>query len=82
MQSSPSLKHTLPLSRVATLGARLFLPPPRSRSIGWLIRAGADFPTAVEEQLEKWQVNLRLQKVPGRRSTRGLLKYLDKTFGG
>jgi hypothetical protein len=28
----------------SAIGARLFSPPPRSKSVGWIIDAGTDFP--------------------------------------
>jgi hypothetical protein len=71
----------LKLSSVETLAARLFLPPLQSRSAGWLIRAGDDFPISVEQCLRSWQVALHVEKVTGQWSTRGLLKYLDESFG-
>lgn len=53
-----------------------------SKSVGMLIRAGDDFPSAVREAFESWDVDLHVQEVAGAKSTRGLLEYLDKGFGG
>ncbi|KAL2849989.1 Ribokinase-like protein [Aspergillus pseudodeflectus] len=65
----------------ATLGARLFLPAPASRSVGWLLRVGRDFPESTIESLERWDVRLFIDKESERPSTRGLLEYKDTTFG-
>ncbi|KAJ5470758.1 hypothetical protein N7530_008115 [Penicillium desertorum] len=65
----------------ATLGARLFLPSPLSRSLAWPIHVGNDFPDAIAEHLQTWDTNLALDKEPERPSTRGLLEYQDTTFG-
>ncbi|KAJ0423931.1 Ribokinase-like protein [Aspergillus carlsbadensis] len=65
----------------ATLGARLFLPRPASRSVGWMLHVGYDFPECTRESLEKWDVRLVIDKENEMTSTRGLLKYMDTTFG-
>ncbi|KAE8151527.1 Ribokinase-like protein [Aspergillus avenaceus] len=65
----------------ATLGARLFLPPPLSRSLGWMIQAGSDFPKAIEDRLTDWETTLFIEQQGGRLSTRGLLEYKDTTLG-
>ncbi|KAK1071363.1 hypothetical protein LTR74_003493 [Friedmanniomyces endolithicus] len=42
----------------SALGARLFSPPPtQSKTIGWIIDAGTDFPAAVHSQIESWQTS-------------------------
>ncbi|CAG8907205.1 unnamed protein product [Penicillium egyptiacum] len=65
----------------ATLGARLFLPSPLSRSLAWSIHVGNDFPDAIAEHLQSWDVNLAIDKESDGPSTRGLLEYQDTTFG-
>ncbi|KAK3677291.1 Ribosome biogenesis protein [Recurvomyces mirabilis] len=42
---------------------------------------GDDFPEAVLKQFQSWALNLLIRKVPGAKSTRGLLEYKDKAFG-
>lgn len=66
---------------LATLGARLFLPPPSSPTLGWLIKVGNDFPGSVKEQLASWGATLLVKEEVARPSTRGLLEYKDTTFG-
>ncbi|CAG8084966.1 unnamed protein product [Penicillium nalgiovense] len=65
----------------ATLGARLFLPSPLSRSLAWPIHVGNDFPDTIAEHLQTWDMNLVIDKESERPSTRGLLEYQDTTFG-
>ncbi|OOQ82512.1 pfkB family kinase [Penicillium brasilianum] len=65
----------------ATLGARLFLPPPSSPTVGWVINVGSDFPDPVKEQLESWKTTLCIRERVDVPSTRGLLEYKDTTFG-
>ncbi|KAJ5490798.1 hypothetical protein N7539_002365 [Penicillium diatomitis] len=65
----------------ATLGARLFLPPPSNSSLGWMINVGSDFPKAVKHELERWDATLVIREDLERPSTRGLLEYKDSTFG-
>ncbi|CBF85826.1 pfkB family carbohydrate kinase superfamily [Aspergillus nidulans FGSC A4] len=38
----------------ASLGARLFLPTPLSRSLGWMMNIGNDFPELRQRYLESW----------------------------
>lgn len=63
------------------MGARLFLPPPGSRSLGWMVRAGQDFPESAEKNLNEWDTTLLWEKSPSQSSTRGFLRYEDSTFG-
>jgi len=65
----------------ATLGARLFLAPPLSRNIAWPIHVGNDFPDAIADLLQSWEITLALKREMNQLSTRGLLQYKDTTFG-
>ena len=67
--------------KAATLGARLFLPQPRSFSLGWMIHIGNDFPMNIRAQLRSWNATLVEAMDPEKPSTRGLLEYKDTTFG-
>ncbi|KAH0543626.1 hypothetical protein FGG08_002064 [Glutinoglossum americanum] len=69
------------LGNAGALGARLFLAPPKSRLVGWMVRSGMDFPRAIEEDLLSWETTLLLCKDPEKLSTKGELKYSDNTFG-
>ncbi|KAG2027051.1 hypothetical protein GB937_000787 [Aspergillus fischeri] len=65
----------------ATLGARLFLRPPLSRTLGWMIHTGNDFPKLMEDRLRSWDATLIVERESDKPSTRGLLGYEDTTFG-
>lgn len=59
----------------SALGARLLSPPPRSRSVGWIIDKGSDFPPALETLIASWQTSALLRPDPGRLTTRGWNGY-------
>ncbi|KAJ5626498.1 hypothetical protein N7528_003925 [Penicillium herquei] len=65
----------------ATLGARLFLPPPLSQTLAWPLHIGNDFPDSIKDELQSWNTTLLMKESPGELSTRGLLEYKDTTFG-
>ncbi|KAJ6110864.1 hypothetical protein N7486_003099 [Penicillium sp. IBT 16267x] len=66
---------------VATLGARLFLASPFSRTLAWPIHIGNDFPGPIADLLQSWGITLVIKKEMNQPSTRGLLEYKDTTFG-
>ncbi|UJO13671.1 uncharacterized protein CLAFUR5_03335 [Fulvia fulva] len=39
----------------SAIGARLFSPPPKSRSVGWIVDAGTDFPPSLLTAIRSWQ---------------------------
>jgi sugar/nucleoside kinase (ribokinase family) len=45
----------------SAIGARLFSPPPQSRSVGWIIDAGTDFPTELKEHISSWETGVLIQ---------------------
>ncbi|KAF8249936.1 Ribokinase-like protein [Wilcoxina mikolae CBS 423.85] len=57
------------------LGARLFSPPPLSKTVGWIVDAGYDFPADCLAQLEALQTHLVLRQTPERLTTRGWNSY-------
>lgn len=59
----------------SALGARLLSPPPRSRSVGWIVDKGSDFPPALEELIASWQTSVLLRPTPERLTTRGWNGY-------
>ncbi|KAH2130692.1 hypothetical protein KXW66_007538 [Aspergillus fumigatus] len=63
----------------ATLGARLFLRPPLSRTLGWMIHTGHDFPELMTDRLRSWDSTLIVKREADKPSTRGLLEYEDTT---
>ena len=66
---------------VATLGARM-CSAGLSRSIGFMVHAGGDFPPSIEATLSDWRIRLVVKKDAATGSTRGLLQYQDSSFDG
>jgi hypothetical protein len=63
---------------LGTIGARIFRPFPNSKSVGWMIRAGHDFPPSVKTLLESWKCTLFVTEEMDKLSTRGRLTYKDE----
>lgn len=63
----------------ATLGLRLFTP--NASKVGFLVLAGDDFPQSVRQEVYSWETTLVLNIAYNVQSSRGLLEYLDSTFG-
>lgn len=60
----------------AALGARLFSPAPRlSRTVGWIVDQGSDFPAAMGRQIDAWQSAVVLRQDDARLTTRGWNGY-------
>ncbi|KAK4134163.1 Ribokinase-like protein [Trichocladium antarcticum] len=59
----------------AALGARLLSPPPLSRTVGWIVDRGSDFPPAITSLLTTWQTSAHLRTDPTRLTTRGWNGY-------
>ncbi|XXG94255.1 hypothetical protein Hte_000509 [Hypoxylon texense] len=59
----------------SALGARLFSPPPLSRSVGWIIDKGSDFPAALEDLIASWETSVLIRPTPDRLTTRGWNGY-------
>ncbi|KAK3902761.1 hypothetical protein C8A05DRAFT_15210 [Staphylotrichum tortipilum] len=59
----------------SALGARLFSPPPSSKTVGWIVDQGSDFPPSITEQLASWQTSALLRSDPSRLTTRGWNGY-------
>ncbi|KAK6441733.1 hypothetical protein LTR95_002041 [Oleoguttula sp. CCFEE 5521] len=45
----------------SAIGARLLSPPPSSRSIGWIVDTGTDFPPELREIIASWQTGVLLR---------------------
>ncbi|KAJ2892573.1 hypothetical protein MKZ38_009604 [Zalerion maritima] len=60
----------------AAIGARLFSPPPdSSRTVGWIIDQGHDFPSDMTTLIESWSSSAHLRSTPDRATTRGWNGY-------
>ncbi|KAF3181140.1 hypothetical protein TWF106_008914 [Orbilia oligospora] len=63
------------------IGARLFSPPPKlSRTIGWIVDVGNDFPDDIKLELKRWGTSLVLRETPERKTTRGWNSYGPADF--
>lgn len=62
----------------SALGARLFSPAPvQSKTVGWLVDQGSDFPPAITSLIDSWETSALLRLDPDRLTTRGWNGYID-----
>ncbi|KAL2137414.1 hypothetical protein VTI74DRAFT_35 [Chaetomium olivicolor] len=62
----------------SALGARLFSPAPAlSKTIGWIVDQGSDFPDSITAQINTWQTSALFRHDPSRLTTRGWNGYTD-----
>ena len=66
----------------AALGARLFSPPPLSKSVGWIVDCGSDFPETIRSNINQWQTSCMMRDTPNRLTTRALNTYHGDEFRG
>ena len=59
----------------AALGARLFSPPPSSRTVSWIVDEGSDFPSSIRRQIEAWETSCLIRSDTSRLTTRGWNGY-------
>ncbi|ERT02983.1 carbohydrate/purine kinase [Sporothrix schenckii 1099-18] len=60
----------------AALGARLFSPAPDlSRTVGWVVDKGSDFPKAMADLIDSWETAVVMRSDPDRLTTRGWNGY-------
>ncbi|KAK4544531.1 hypothetical protein LTR36_004103 [Oleoguttula mirabilis] len=45
----------------SAIGARLFSPPPTSKSVGWIVDAGPDFPPELRTVIASWETGVLLR---------------------
>ncbi|KAF3908217.1 hypothetical protein AA313_de0203136 [Arthrobotrys entomopaga] len=58
------------------VGARLFSPSPHlSKTLGWIVDAGNDFPDEIRQELSRWETNVIVRETPERKTTRGWNSY-------
>ncbi len=61
----------------SALGARLLSPPPLSKSVGWIVDQGSDFPESMTALVNSWETSVLLRPTPDRLTTRGWNGYVD-----
>jgi hypothetical protein len=59
----------------AAIGARLLSPPPLTRSVGWIVDAGSDFPESFRKVINELDTACVLRETPDRLTTRGWNVY-------
>lgn len=63
----------------SALGARLFSPSPAfSKSVGWIVDRGSDFPPAITTLIDSWDTTAVFRDDPDRLTTRGWNGYVDE----
>ncbi|KJK83395.1 hypothetical protein H634G_01524 [Metarhizium anisopliae BRIP 53293] len=60
----------------SALGARLFSPPPLSRSVGWVVDKGFDFPNKLSTLIDNWDTGAVIRDDFDRLTTRGWNGYV------
>jgi len=46
----------------SAIGARLFSPPPLSKSVGWIVDAGTDFPAELRSVIASWDTGVLMRQ--------------------
>ncbi|EMT66393.1 Protein MAK32 [Fusarium odoratissimum] len=59
----------------SALGARLFSPPPKSASVGWIVDQGSDFPPSLSTLIDSWSTSALFRHDGLRLTTRGWNGY-------
>ena len=59
----------------SALGARIFSPPPLSKSVGWIVDCGSDFPAELRRTIDAWNTSCLYRETPERLTTRGWNGY-------
>jgi hypothetical protein len=59
----------------AAFGARLVAGAAHSRSVGWVVDAGSDFPLDIRRMLESWQTSCLFREDESRLTTRAWNGY-------
>lgn len=66
----------------SALGARIFSPPPQSRSVGWIVDCGSDFPPELRDSIASWETGVLIRETPDRLTTRGWNGYGENEHRG
>ncbi|KAH7371435.1 Ribokinase-like protein [Pyrenochaeta sp. MPI-SDFR-AT-0127] len=61
----------------SALGARIFLPSPKSKSVGWIVDCGSDFPPELRQFIAQWDTGVLIRETLDRLTTRGWNGYGD-----
>ncbi|KAF2435575.1 Ribokinase-like protein [Tothia fuscella] len=64
----------------SVVGARIFSPPPLSKTVGWVVDCGSDFPDELRHTIADWQTSCLMRETPERLTTRGWNGYGENDF--
>ncbi|CAG8958476.1 hypothetical protein HYFRA_00009790 [Hymenoscyphus fraxineus] len=59
----------------SAVGARMFSPPPLSKTVSWIVDEGSDFPAPIRDQIASWETSCLIRSDPSRLTTRGWNGY-------
>ena len=66
----------------SALGARIFSPSPKSKTVGWIVDCGSDFPPELREAIAQWDTGVLIRETPERLTTRGWNGYGENEHRG
>lgn len=66
----------------SAIGARIVSPPPASKSVGWIVDAGHDFPAELRDVINSWDTSCLIRSTPWRKTTRGWNGYGENEHRG
>jgi hypothetical protein len=66
----------------SALGARIFSPSPTSKSVGWIVDCGSDFPPELRDFIASWDTGVLIRETPHRLTTRGWNGYGEHEHRG
>jgi len=66
----------------SAIGARIVSPPPASKSVGWIVDEGHDFPAELRDVINSWGTSCLIRATPWRQTTRGWNGYGDNEHRG
>ncbi|KAI8941714.1 hypothetical protein NX059_002921 [Plenodomus lindquistii] len=64
----------------SALGARIFSPSPQSKTVGWVVDCGSDFPPELRQVIAHWDSGVVLRETPDRPTTRGWNSYGEHEY--
>ena len=66
----------------SAIGARIVSPRPQSKSVGWIVDAGNDFPNELRDVIKSWDTSCLIRDTPWRKTTRGWNGYGENEHRG
>lgn len=66
----------------SAIGARLLSPGALTKSVGWIVDTGSDFPTELRDIIASWNTGCLIRETPERLTTRGWNGYGENELRG